>query len=201
MGPLGDGRNPQGASPRLCHYNLILGPASFYWRDRARCAMRPNDESVPRAEVPAGRTDPTVDRPAVATVIVGGTEETRLLLRGLVRLHRHRVLAEKGTADDLYPADPNDPARVLILVSDGEGEEWPHELATARGHQPGLLPLLIVPERTPDLIARARRMGVRAVLNRPFAIRDLVSSIEAVARGEDILDRVPGPARPRGGQP
>jgi hypothetical protein len=43
-------------------------------------------------------------------------------------------------------------------------------------------------------------MGVKAVLNRPFAIRDLVSSVEAVARGEDILDRVPGPTRPRTGQ-
>jgi DNA-binding response OmpR family regulator len=136
----------------------------------------------------------------VVTIIVGGTEETRLLLRGLIRLHHHRVLAEAGSADALGPADPNDPAQVLILVGDGDGDEWPHELAAARAVQPGLLPLLIVTERTPDLIARARRMGVRAVLNRPFAIRDLVSSVEAVARGEDILDRVPGPMRPRSGQ-
>ncbi len=136
----------------------------------------------------------------MVTIIVGGTEETRLLLRGLVRLHQHRVLAEVGTADGLGPADPDDPAQVLILVADGDGDEWPHELATARTVQPDLLTLLIVTERTPDLIARARRMGVRAVLNRPFAIRDLVSSVEAVARGEDILDRVPGPARPRVGQ-
>ncbi len=153
-----------------------------------------------RAEVPAGRTEPPVERRTVATVIVGGTEETRLLLRGLIRLHQHRVLAEKSTADELDPADPTDPAQVLILVADGQGDEWPHELATARTHQPDLLPLLIVTERTPDLIARARRMGVKAVLNRPFAIRDLVSSVEAVARGEDILDRVPGPTRPRTGQ-
>ncbi|MCI4372165.1 MAG: hypothetical protein L3K02_00755 [Thermoplasmata archaeon] len=156
---------------------------------------------MPRAEVPAGRSVPTVDRPTVTTVIVGGTEETRLLLRGLVRLHRHRVLSETSSADDLGAGDPNDPAQVLILVCDGEGDEWPHELATARTLQPNLLPLLIVPERTPDLIARARRMGIKAVLNRPFAIRDLVSSVEAVAKGEDILDRVQGPARPRTGQP
>jgi AmiR/NasT family two-component response regulator len=156
---------------------------------------------MPRAEVPTGRSEPTGTRPCVATVIVGGTEETRLLLRGLVRLHQHRVLAEVSTADLLRPTDPNDPADVLVLVADGEGDEWPHELATARDHQPDLLPMLIVAERTPELISRARRMGVRAVLNRPFAIRDLVSSLEAVARGEDILDRVPGPSRPRLGQP
>jgi hypothetical protein len=44
-------------------------------------------------------------------------------------------------------------------------------------------------------------MGVKGVLNRPFAIRDLVASVEAVARGEDILDRVPGAARTGSGQP
>ena len=162
--------------------------------------MRHNDESLPPAEGPAGRTEFVSRRPHIPTVIVGGSEETRLLLRGLVRLHQHRVLEEKATADELGPGDPNDPARVLILVADGEGDEWPHELATARELQPHLLALLVVPERTPDLIVRARRMGVKAVLNRPFAIRDLVSSVEAVALGEDILDRVPGPARPRVGQ-
>jgi len=162
--------------------------------------MRRNDESVPRAEVPAGRSAPTFDRPVVATIIVGGTEETRLLLRGLVRLHHHRVLEETRTADHLKPADPSDPARVLILVGDGDGDGWPHELATARALHPDLLTLLIIPERTPDLIARARRMGVKAVLNRPFAIRDLVSAVEAVAQGEDILDRVPEPGRSRSGQ-
>jgi AmiR/NasT family two-component response regulator len=162
--------------------------------------MRQNDQSVPRDEVPTGRTDSTLERKTVATVIVGGTEETRLLLRGLVRLHQHRVLGEAGTAEMLPVSDPNDPPQVLILVGDGEGDEWPHELATARSLQPTLLPLLIVTERTPELIERARRMGVKAVLNRPFAIRDLVSSVEAVARGEDIIDRVPGPTRPRSGQ-
>jgi AmiR/NasT family two-component response regulator len=162
--------------------------------------MRRNDESLPRAEVPTGRTAPSLDRTVVSTIIVGGTEETRLLLRGLVRLHQHRVLAETGSADSLGPADPSDPARVLILVADGEGDAWPHELAAARESQPEALALLIVAERTPELIARARRMGVRAVLNRPFAIRDLVASVEAVAQGEDILDRVPGPSRPRTGQ-
>jgi len=163
--------------------------------------MRRNDESMPRAEVPTGRTAPVVDRPKIATVIVGGTDETRLLLRGLVRLHHHRVLSEKATAEELDLGVPDDPAQVLILVADGEGDEWTHELAAARERQPSLLPLLIVPERTPDLIARARRMGVKGVLNRPFAIRDLVASVEAVARGEDILDRVPGAARTGSGQP
>jgi AmiR/NasT family two-component response regulator len=162
--------------------------------------MRPNDETRPRAEGPPGTTDAPDDRRIVSTVIVGGTEETRLLLRGLVRLNRHRVLAETSSADQLQVEDPADPAAVLILVCDGEGDVWPHELATARERLPSLQPLLLVAERTPEVIARARRMGVKAVLNRPFAIRDLVASVEAVARGEDILDRV-SPPRPTTGQP
>jgi AmiR/NasT family two-component response regulator len=163
--------------------------------------MPKNDEHAPRAEVPAGRTAPSVDRPIIATVIVGGTEETRLLLRGLVRLHHHRVLGETASAEGLEETDPDDPAKVLILVCDGEGDDWPHELATARTRQPGLVALLIVQERSAELLTRARRMGVKAVLNRPFAIRDLVGSVEAVARGQDILDHVPGTSFSGSGQP
>ncbi|MCI4343532.1 MAG: hypothetical protein L3J92_05410 [Thermoplasmata archaeon] len=163
--------------------------------------MRPNDENVPRAEGPVGISAEPDDRPSIATVIVGGTEETRLLLRGLVRLNHHRVLAETESAALLPVSDPSDPPAVLILVGDSEGDEWPHELATARERLTGLHAILLVPERTPELIERARRMGVMAVLNRPFAIRDLVSAVESVARGEDILDRVPGPRRTTAGQP
>jgi DNA-binding NarL/FixJ family response regulator len=133
-------------------------------------------------------------------VIVGGSEETRLLLRGLVRLHHHRVVGESATAQGLEALPPNASPRVLILVADGDGEEWPHELGLALERQPGLLPLLIVPDLTPDLVARARRLGVRGVLNRPFAIRDLVSAVEAVARGEELLAGGPGSGRPAAGQ-
>jgi len=162
--------------------------------------MRPNDDSVPRAEGPVGTPAESDDRPSIATVIVGGTEETRLLLRGLVRLNHHRVLAETASAAQLPLGDPSDPPAVLILVGDGEGDDWPHELATARERMPSLHAILLVPERTPELIERARRMGVMAVLNRPFAIRDLVSAVEMVARGEEILDRVPGTRRTTAGQ-
>ncbi len=159
--------------------------------------MPSNDDRTPQAVGPYGRT---ADH-SIPTLIVGGSEETRLLLRGLVRLHRHRVLAEKASADQIGAADPEDPGRVLILVADGDEDDWPHELAAARQLQPQLLVLLLVPERTPELVERARRMGVRGVLNRPFAIRDLVGSVEAVARGEDILDRPTGAPRARVGQP
>jgi DNA-binding NarL/FixJ family response regulator len=91
-------------------------------------------------------------------------------------------------------------ARVLILVADGDREEWPHELRTALERQPGLLPLLVVQDVTPELVARARRMGIRGILNRPFAIRDLVSSVEAIARGEELLAGGPGSGRPAVGQ-
>jgi len=130
--------------------------------------------------------------PNVAAVIVGGNDETRLLLRGLLRLHRYRVLGEAKTAEALEPVDEPMSRRVLVLVSDAEGEDWSSELATARERQTGLLPLLLVPETDPEIVARARAAGVLGVLSRPFAVRELVSAVEAVSRGEERFPVQPG---------
>ncbi|MGP8072550.1 MAG: hypothetical protein ACLPZM_05425 [Thermoplasmata archaeon] len=142
--------------------------------------MATDHSSTPRTEVSAGRPDPPVD-----AVIVGGNDETRLLLRGLLRLHRYRVLGEARTAEELDPADDVMRRRVLVLVSDGEEETWPGELAVARERQTGLLPLLIVPEIQRELVTRARAAGIRGILSRPFAIRELISAVETVGRGEE----------------
>jgi AmiR/NasT family two-component response regulator len=156
--------------------------------------MAHNDRSAPRAEVPSGTTEPNLPRAVMDTVIVGGNDETRLLLRGLLRLHRYRVRGESRTADGLDPVEEAPGPRILVLVEDGEGPDWTDELVSARARQTGLLPLLIVPETSPDLVARARAAGVLAVLPRPFAIRDFIATVEAVSRGEE---RFP----PAGGQP
>jgi AmiR/NasT family two-component response regulator len=147
--------------------------------------MPNNDHRTPRAEVPSGPHGPNGSSSTVDTVIVGGSDETRLLLRGLLRLHHHRVRGEAATAEGLEPVESPAETRVLILVIEGEGEEWPLELASARDRQPGLRALLIVPESTPQLESRARAAGVHGILNRPFAIRDLIAAVEAVGRGEE----------------
>jgi len=141
----------------------------------------PNHEPrSPQADVPSGRP-----APSVGAVIVGGNDETRLLLRGLLRLHRYRILCETPTAEGLDPVEDPQHRRVLVLVSDGDERDWAAELVTARQRQAGLLPLLIVPETSTDVVARARAAGVLGLLGRPFAIRELIAAVETVGRGEE----------------
>lgn len=149
--------------------------------------MPNKDQRSPRDEVPSGSPDPTV-----GAVILGGNDETRLLLRGLLRLHRYRVLAEAPSAEALEPAREPLGRRVLILVSDGDDDDWARELVVARERQTGLLPLLIVPDTQAEMVARARAAGVLGILCRPFAIRDLISTVEVVSRGEERLPGAPG---------
>jgi DNA-binding NarL/FixJ family response regulator len=120
-------------------------------------------------------------------VILGGSEETRLLLRGLLRLHHHRVAHEVRTADGLELRDDATQARVLILVVDSDSEDWTRELAIARDRQAGLLPLLVVPESTVEMVRRAQTAGVRGILTRPFAVRDLVHAVETIAGGGELF--------------
>lgn len=156
--------------------------------------MPNNDHRGQRAEAPSGSSGPGVESPNIEAVIVGGNDETRLLLRGLLRLHHYRVRGEAPSAEGLDPIDGHVDGRVLILVADGDNEEWPLELSTARDRQPGLLPLLVVPESSPNLELRARAAGCRGILNRPFAIRDLISAVETIGRGAERFP-VPGGQR------
>jgi hypothetical protein len=173
----------------LYPYALKPGASWTGWRDRARRAMpSSNDELTPSAERPPGRPAAGSDRPTVDVVILGGSEETRLLLRGLLRLHRHRVDREVRSAEGLDVREGDvGPPRVLILVADTESDDWARELIIARDRQGGLLPLLIVPDTSSELIARAKAAGVRGILSRPFAVRDLVRAVETVAAGGELF--------------
>ncbi len=136
---------------------------------------------------------PSPPAPAGSTVIVGGNEETRLLLRGLLRLYHYRVEGEVPRAELLRPSGTSGADRVLILVVDGRQEEWPAELALACERQPGARPLMIAHAGSATFEARARSAGVRGILYRPFGIRDLISTVEAVGRGEERF----GPSLPQ----
>jgi AmiR/NasT family two-component response regulator len=147
--------------------------------------MPNNDQRAPRAEVPEGTSEDDEPRPTAETVILGGNEETRLLLRGLLRLHRYRVCGEARTAEELDSVGDPRTRRVLVLVADHAGPDWADELVVARSRQVGLLPLLIVSEITPQVITDARAAGVVGLLGRPFAIRDLMAAVDSVGRGEE----------------
>jgi DNA-binding NarL/FixJ family response regulator len=152
--------------------------------------MSHSERSTPRGVAASGES--IAAGPALHAVIVGGNDEVRLLLRGLLRLHHYQVEREVPAARPPPSAGTPEELWVLLLVVDGNGEEWSAELASALERQPGLRTLLITSETTPDLEARARSAGVRGVLRRPFSIRDLISTVEAVGRGEERF----GPAVP-----
>lgn len=125
-----------------------------------------------------------------SVAVVGGSEESRLLLRGLVRLHRHRVVAEGGTPEVLRELPADGGALVVLIDADLDDEAWSEGISSAlRGmdHRRGVL---ITPSRSPAVEQRARALGIVGVLRRPFAIHELV----------EVLT-VPGEAAPGPGGP
>jgi len=126
--------------------------------------------------------------------IVGGSEETRLLLRGLVRLHHHRVVSE-GAGPTSLREIPVEPSDLIVLVdADVESVEWSTALADSVRAHPARRAILIAPTRSPRVEQRAKELGFAAVLRRPFAVHELV---EVLAGPPPALPPpVPGPAEP-----
>jgi len=130
--------------------------------------------SPPPPPVPA----PPSGAPAI---VLGGSEDTRLLLRGLLRLHRHRVLLEAPSREavDRLPASTEIKIHVLDAGTD-KTEVWTAELSSLLRSRSDLRALVILPSSDPGLEARARQAGARSVLVRPFAIRDFIEAVDAI---------------------
>ncbi len=115
-------------------------------------------------------------------MLLGGSEDTRLLLRGLLRLHRHRVLLEAQAPEGIerLPASPE--TKVLILDAGSKADcTWAEDLSSVLKNRSDLRALVILPTSDPTLETRAREAGARGVLVRPFAIHDFVEAVDAVA--------------------
>ena len=114
-------------------------------------------------------------------VIVGGSDETRLLLRGLVRLHHHRVVAEGRSPQTLRDLAADIDAPVVLLDVDVDQPEWAEQISRSlKGHQ-GLRAILLTANRTTRLETQAKEMGISSLLRRPFAVHELVEAIDASA--------------------
>ncbi|MCI4339842.1 MAG: hypothetical protein L3K06_03670 [Thermoplasmata archaeon] len=109
--------------------------------------------------------------------IVGGSEETRLLLRGLVRLHHHRVLSE-GAGPEALSELPEEPASLVVLIdADIEKPEWAEPIRLALRDRPSRRAVLISPTRSPRIENRSKELGFATLLRRPFAVHELVEAI------------------------
>ena len=109
--------------------------------------------------------------------IVGGSEETRLLLRGLVRLHHYRVVFEGAGPETLHELPPDHPGLVVLVDADAEDEAWSKSLQACFADRPDRRGILIAQNRSVRVEQRAKELGFAAVLRRPFAVHELVEII------------------------
>ncbi len=109
-------------------------------------------------------------------IVVAGDEETRVLLRGLLRLHHFRVEGEaEGVSHALELVSARRPGLMVADVNLAEGS--PTSLvADARGILPTLRVILVAPaSRPPSVPDAAHRPDV--VLLRPFRIRQFAEAL------------------------
>ncbi|MCI4336300.1 MAG: hypothetical protein L3K17_03770 [Thermoplasmata archaeon] len=114
-------------------------------------------------------------------VIVGGTEETRLLLRGLLRLYRHRVVADGPRFDVVTSLATEVRPAVAVVDIDIEDPQQSAEMVGMMRHLPAIHVLLLSSERTARTETRAKELGIDCVICRPFAVHDLMEAVEAAS--------------------
>lgn len=113
------------------------------------------------------------------TVLCGENGDHRLLLRGLLRLYRHPVVYEARTLDDLESLPSSLEPRILLFdVEDGDDDRWVAGLRLVLERHSELRAVVILPSGDSEGGSHARAAGARAVLPRPFAIQDLVRTLE-----------------------
>ena len=119
--------------------------------------------------------------PAASAVVVAGDEETRVLLRGLLRLHHFRVDGEaEGATQCLELIREHHPTLLVADVNLAEGS--PSSLvAEARKSAPDMRVILVAPASRPP--APAGEHGPDVVLLRPFRIRQFAEALLPANRG------------------
>ncbi len=127
----------------------------------------------------------------VEAVLLSRNDDTRLLLRGLLRLHHHRIVLEARTVDELRELAPGLGPRLLLQDVDTEDERWSDELAVVLHDHPDLRAVVLLPSEGGGLRAEAMRVGARAVIVRPFAIRELMRLVEEAVSSPDPVGHPP----------
>jgi CheY-like chemotaxis protein len=149
-------------------------------------------EAVPRTSPRASALAPTAPAPLptnVPALLAVADPDTRLLVKGLLRLLRHPVRAEAADAEELERLPTVDETTVVLLEVDPTFDGWEPGLRAIVHRHPLGRTIVLSPRVTPEFTARARAAGARAVLARPFAIRELSTALAAA------LDGAPRPGR------
>ncbi|HLN50942.1 MAG TPA: response regulator [Thermoplasmata archaeon] len=110
-------------------------------------------------------------------VVAAGDEETRILLRGLLRLHHFRVDGEaEGATQALALLRDHHPTLLVTDVNLAEGSST-NLVAEARAVLPTIRVILVAPaSRPPPTLGPG--MGPNVVLLRPFRIRQFAEAVQ-----------------------
>lgn len=119
----------------------------------------------------------TPESAATAAIVAAGDEETRVLLRGLLRLHHFRVDGEaEGATHALELLRDHRPQLLVADVNLAEGS--PAALiAGARAILPQLRVILIAPASRPPVPSPDAAQRPDVVLLRPFRIRQFADAL------------------------
>ena len=111
------------------------------------------------------------------TAVLGGSREVRLLIKGLLRLHHHVVVAD-GTSFDVLDGLP-DALRPTVVILDFDLDEpgRVESLKAARKAMPKVRFVLLTPGGGTPMRKAGRAIGADAVIGRPFAVRDLIDAV------------------------
>lgn len=132
-------------------------------------------------------------------VIIGGTEEAQLILRGLLRLHQHRIVGATLSGPQALEmlrqaADP-----VLLVDTDLKEPSWNDFVPEAIRANGKSRVVLLTPTRSARLESQARSLGVAALVRRPFAIQELLNAVNPNPSGPTGAAPPSPPAAPGGG--
>jgi DNA-binding response OmpR family regulator len=119
-----------------------------------------------------------------SAIVVAGDEETRVLLRGLLRLHHFRVIGEaEGSTEGLELLRTHPPGVMVVDAALAEGS-FPTLIREARLLRPEMRVVLVTPtaprpgDSTPKGID-----GPDATITRPFRLADFLAAIRGPQPG------------------
>lgn len=128
-----------------------------------------------------GGTSPGAGGENVPAVLWVPDDDVRLLLRGILTLHRHPVVLELTSSEALQRWDPP-PVALLIVDAVSGADRWREELAAALRARPELRAVVLLPRDRRGLRTDAEALGARATVVRPFAVREFVEALREALR-------------------
>ena len=112
-----------------------------------------------------------------AAIVVAGDEETRVLLRGLLRLHHFRVDGEaEGTTQAIELLEVHRPNLAVVDANLVEGG-LVGLFTQARSLVPGIRIILVAPASRPPSFSGELSQRPDVVLLRPFRIRQFAEAL------------------------